>query len=276
MRRFRSASALAWMRRSSVAISSTPFSRSASSSAGSACSRRSSSASWARGGRARLAGRLEAAADLLAAAGEVLGEGRPQQVDEAADEDGKIEEAGEERPRCSRTVGGLGPWAAPSAPCAPAGRRPVRRGLAVGGLAGAGRRGRGVLAAREPAAGAACGAAGPAPPRAAACSRRAGSAGRLGGVPGLAIAPAAPALRTAWRRCAGAAWTAPRRGGARLGVLDGDAAQRDQGRKYGRGAMPRPLEESFTKSEGGRRHGVRHQGPARTPDVRGRDRRSPG
>src|SRR4029079_7551982 len=47
------------------------------------------------GGGGGFAGGLEATADLLRAAGEGLGERRSQEVDEAADEDGEIEQAGE-------------------------------------------------------------------------------------------------------------------------------------------------------------------------------------
>ena len=92
-----------------------------------------------------LARGFEAAANLLCAAGEMLGQGRPQQVDEAADEDGEIEEAGDGGPDAF-VVGGLGAVAGTLGAVRARGRRTMRRRLAVSGVAGAGRRGRRVLA----------------------------------------------------------------------------------------------------------------------------------
>jgi hypothetical protein len=80
------------MRRSSAAISSTPFARRPRARpAGLQPAIDLGELRGGGGGGSR--GRFEAAADLLAAAGEVRGQGRPQQVDQAADEDGKVEDA---------------------------------------------------------------------------------------------------------------------------------------------------------------------------------------
>ena len=229
------------MRRSSAAISSTPFTRSASSSAGRVCSRRSISASWAVAVAVVSRAASRPPRICWRAAGEMLGQGRPQQIDEAADEDGEIEEAGDGGPD-ALAVGGLGVVAGTRGAVRAGGRRAVRRRLAVSGVgrrAGCDRRQRG-RAMRRAARLA------PVPRLAAGCARPAGR---------RPVAPrdrrrAAPSAGPAPEQ-AGAprdAWTDARRG-ARLGVLDGHAAERDQGRNHGRGTMPRPLEESFTKSE---------------------------